>query len=90
MPQTLKFRFIANSNSHGRYYLYLAQALPYDDAKVGAAVAVRSFGDFQTFHPNLPVPAIDGYFHKDAAFMVCSSSDTGELCSNWSEIAIPS
>jgi hypothetical protein len=29
--------------------LYLTQAIPYDDAKAGAAVAVQRFGDFQKF-----------------------------------------
>ena len=33
--------------------LYLTQAIPNDDAKAGAAVAVQSFGDFQNFHPHL-------------------------------------
>ncbi len=32
--------------------LYLTQALPYDDAKAGAAIAVQSFGDFQNLHPH--------------------------------------
>jgi hypothetical protein len=35
--------------------LYLTQAVAYDDAKAGAAVAVQSFGDFQNFHPHLHV-----------------------------------
>ncbi len=29
--------------------LYLTQAVPYDNAKAGAAVAVQPFGDFQNF-----------------------------------------
>ena len=29
--------------------LYLTQAIAYDDAKAGAAVAVQSFGDFKIF-----------------------------------------
>jgi len=35
--------------------LYLTQAIPYDDAKAGEAVAVRSFGDFQNIHSHLHV-----------------------------------
>ncbi len=59
--------------------LYLTQAVPYDDAKAGAAVAVQSFGDFQNFHPHLHVLATDGCFYNDDAFMVCPPPDTGEL-----------
>jgi hypothetical protein len=59
--------------------LYLTQAVPYDDAKAGAAVAVQSFGDFQNFHPHLHVLATDGCFYQDSAFMVCPPPDTGEL-----------
>ena len=57
----------------------LTQAIAYDDAKAGAAVAVQSFGDFQNFHPHLHVLATDGCFYNDNAFMVCPSPDTGEL-----------
>ena len=32
--------------------LYLTQAIPYDNAKAGAAIAVQSFGDFQNLHPH--------------------------------------
>jgi len=39
--------------------LYLTQAIPYDDAIAGAAIAVQSFGDFQNFHPHLHVLATD-------------------------------
>jgi hypothetical protein len=59
--------------------LYLTQAIPYDNAKAGAAIAVQSFGDFQNFHPHLHVLATDGCFYNDNAFMVCPSPDTGEL-----------
>jgi hypothetical protein len=59
--------------------LYLTQAVPYDDAKPGAAIAVQSFGDFQNFNPHLHVLGTDGCFYNDAAFMVCSPLDTGEL-----------
>ena len=41
--------------------LYLTQAIPYDDAKAGAAIAVQSFGDFQNFHPHLHVLSTDDY-----------------------------
>lgn len=33
--------------------LYLTQAVPYDDVKAGATIAVQSFGDFQNFNPHL-------------------------------------
>ena len=59
--------------------LYLTQDLSYDDAKAGAAIAVQSFGDFQKFHPHLHVLATDSCFYNDAAFIVCSPPDTGEL-----------
>ena len=59
--------------------LYLTQAVPYDDAKPGAAIAVQSFDDFQNFNPHLHALATDGCFYNDAAFMVCSPPDTGEL-----------
>ena len=59
--------------------LYLTQAVPYDDAKAGAVVAVESFGDFQNFHPHLHVLCTDGCFYNDAAFMVCPPPDTGAL-----------
>jgi len=44
--------------------LYLTQALPYDDAKAGAAIAVQCFGDFQNFNPHLHVLATDGCFYN--------------------------
>ncbi len=56
--------------------LYLTQAIPYDDAKAGAAVAVQSFGDFQNFHPHLHILSTDGCFYNDDAFMVCPPPDT--------------
>jgi hypothetical protein len=59
--------------------LYLTQAIPYDDAKAGAAIAVQSFGDFQNFHPHLHVLSTDGCFYNDAAFMVCPPPNTGDL-----------
>jgi hypothetical protein len=59
--------------------LYLTQAIPYDNAKAGAAIAVQSFGDFQNFHPHLHVLATDGCFYNDTAFMVCPPPDTGAI-----------
>ena len=71
--------------------LYLTQAMPRDNAKAGAAIAVQSFGlrlggqtygsesDFQNFHPHLHVLATDGCFYNDTAFMVCPPPDTGAL-----------
>ena len=59
--------------------LYLTQAIAYDDAKAGAAIAVQSFGDFQNFNPHLHVIVTDGCFYKKDGFMVCPPPDTGEL-----------
>jgi hypothetical protein len=59
--------------------LYLAQGVTYNDAKAGAAVAVQSFGDFQNFHPHLHILSTDGCFYNDAAFMVCTPPNIGEL-----------
>ena len=58
--------------------LYLTQAVPYDDAKAGAADAVQSFGDFQNFHPHLHDLATDGCFYNDGA-MVCPPPKTADL-----------
>jgi hypothetical protein len=57
----------------------LTQALPYDDAKAGAAIAVQNFGDFQNFNPHLHALATNSCFYKDAALRVCSPPDTGEI-----------
>ncbi len=59
--------------------LYLTQAIPYDDAKAGAAVAVQSFGDFQNFHLHLHILCTDGCFYNNDAFMVCPPPNTGDL-----------
>jgi hypothetical protein len=59
--------------------LYLTQAVPCDDAKAGAAIAVQSFGDFQNFNPHLHVLATDGCFYNEDAFMVCPAPNTGDL-----------
>ena len=59
--------------------LDLTQAIAYDDAKAGAAIAVQSFGDFQNFNPHLHVIVTDGCFYKKDGFMVCLPPDTGEL-----------
>ena len=42
-------------------------------------LASGSESDFQKFNPHLHVLATDGCFYNDAAFMVCSPPDTGEL-----------
>jgi hypothetical protein len=47
--------------------LYLTQAVPYDDSKAGAAVAVQSFGDFQNFNSHLHVICTDGCFYGPAS-----------------------
>jgi hypothetical protein len=57
----------------------LSQTVPYDDAKVGAAIAVQSFGDFQNFNPHLHVLATGGCFYSDAAF-IHKAVDYSNLC----------
>lgn len=59
--------------------LYLKQAIPYEDAKPAAVIAVQSFGDFQNFHPHLHVLAADGCFYNDGDFMVCPPPKTADL-----------
>ena len=48
--------------------LYLTQAVPYDDSRAGAAVAVQPFGDFQNFNSHLHVICTDGCFYGNASF----------------------
>ncbi|MCP4184316.1 MAG: IS91 family transposase, partial [Hyphomicrobiales bacterium] len=60
-------------------HLYLTQAVPYEDATPGAAIAVQSFGDFQNFNPHLHIISTDGCFYGNGAFMVCPPPSTGEL-----------
>ena len=57
----------------------MTEAVAYDDAKAGAEVAVKSFGDFQNFHPHLPVLATGSCFYNNDALMVCPPPDTVEL-----------
>jgi hypothetical protein len=59
--------------------LYLTQAVPYDDAKAGAVVAVQSFGDFQNFHPHLHVLATDGCFYSEGSFRVNPTPNPKDL-----------
>jgi hypothetical protein len=71
--------------------LYLTQAVAYDDAKAGAAVAVQSFGlrlvgqtygsesDFQNFHPHLHVLATDGCFYGNGSFKACPTPQAKDL-----------
>jgi hypothetical protein len=47
---------------------YLTQAVPYEGAKPGAAIAVQRFDDIQNFTPHLHAPATDGCFYSDVAF----------------------
>ena len=54
--------------------LYLTQAVPYDDAKAGAAVAVQSFGDFQNFNSHLHVICTDGCFYGKGSFKTCPTT----------------
>ena len=58
--------------------LYLTQAVPYDDAKAGAAVAVQNFGDFQNFIPiYMSWPPTAAF--RTTRFMVCRPPDTGSV-----------
>jgi len=59
--------------------LYLTQAVPYDGAKAGAAVALQSFDDFQNFHPHLHVLSTDGCFYNEGGFIVCPHPKTADL-----------
>ncbi len=59
--------------------LYRRQATPYDDAKLGAVIAVQTFGDFQNFNPHLHVMATDGCFYGDGNFMVSPPPQTADL-----------
>jgi hypothetical protein len=47
---------------------YLKQAVSFDDAVPGAAVAVHTFGDFQQFNPHLHLIATDGCFSTGGTF----------------------
>jgi hypothetical protein len=47
---------------------YLKQAVSFDDAVPGAAVAVHTFGDFQQFNPDLHLIATDGCFSTGGTF----------------------
>jgi len=51
--------------------LYLTQAVPYNDAKAGAALVVQSFGDFQNFNSHLHVICTDGCFYGNGSFEAC-------------------
>jgi hypothetical protein len=71
--------------------LYLTQAVPYDDAKAGAAVAVQSFGlrlvgqaygsesDFQNFNSHLHVICTDGCFYGNGSFKACPTPQAKDL-----------
>jgi len=55
--------------------LYLTQAVAYDDAKAGAAVA----GGFQNFNPHLHVLATDGCFYGNGSFKACPTPQAKDL-----------
>ncbi len=59
--------------------LYLTQAVAYDDAKAGAAVAVQSFGDFQNFNSHLHVICTDGCFYGHGSFKACPTPQAKDL-----------
>jgi hypothetical protein len=48
--------------------VYLKQAVCFDDAVAGAAIAVHTFGDFQQFNPHLHLIATDGCFSTGGTF----------------------
>ena len=45
---------------------YLKQAVPFDDAVPGAAIAVHTFGEFQQFNPHLHLIVTDGCFLRES------------------------
>ena len=62
--------------------LYLTQAIPYDDAKAGAAVAVQSFGDFQNFNSHLHVICTDppeADYYGNGSFKACPTPHPKDL-----------
>ena len=62
--------------------LYLTQAIPYDDAKAGAAVAVQSFGDFQNFNSHLHVIYTDppeADYYGNGSFKACPTPHPKDL-----------
>ena len=59
--------------------LYLTQAVPYDDAKAGAAIAVQSFGDFQNFNSHLHGICKDGCFYGKGSFKTCPTPNANDL-----------
>ena len=58
---------------------YLKQAVPFDDAVPGAAVAVHTFGDFQQFNPHLHLIATDGCFADGGTFTKSREPDPKDL-----------
>jgi hypothetical protein len=58
---------------------YLKQAVPFDDAMPGAAIAVHRFGDFQQFNPHLHLIATDGCFYSNDGFMVSPKPEAKDL-----------
>jgi len=55
--------------------LCLTETAGCDDARVGAAVAVHTFGDFQNFNPHLHIIVTDGCFYGNGRFLVCTPPD---------------
>jgi hypothetical protein len=56
-------------------YVNIRPAAGCDDAMADAAVAVQTFGDFQNFHPHLPIIVTDRCFYSDGKFMACMPPD---------------
>jgi hypothetical protein len=54
---------------------YLKQAVPFDNAVPGAAIAVHTFGDFQQFNPHLHLLATDGCFSGSDTFAKSPAPD---------------
>jgi hypothetical protein len=58
---------------------YLKQAVSFDDAVPGAAIAVHTFGDFQQFNPHLHLIATDGCFSGSGTFAKSPEPDAKDL-----------
>jgi hypothetical protein len=58
---------------------YLKQGACFADAKAGAAVAVRTFGDFRQFNPHLHIIATDGCFADTGTFMAAPGAKAQDL-----------
>ena len=58
---------------------YPKQAVHFDNAVLGTAIAVHTFGDFQQFNPQLHLIATDGCFFGNGTFTKSPESETKDL-----------